>query len=225
MTDPRLLQLINAEIDGELDGEQRAELSRRLLADPAARAERDELKRVCAALDGLPLAEPPRDLAGGVLAALPNTPTPAPALAWDARHRWRYLAVAACVLAALTVVFEMGRGPGTATTDAAATMADGAPALDSAQVAGAVTGRVVLYRDPAGLGLSLDLAASGPIEVLVESDGRTLRVAPLDGSTAGGIRRSAVLPGMTAHGQAVELTYLAAGQPVGGTSLRAADER
>jgi len=32
------LPLIHAEIDGELDGSQRAELSRRLLADPEARA-------------------------------------------------------------------------------------------------------------------------------------------------------------------------------------------
>ena len=42
------LELIHAEIDGELTGPQRAELNRLLLADPALRALRDELRRTCA---------------------------------------------------------------------------------------------------------------------------------------------------------------------------------
>ena len=45
-----LSALIQAEIDDELDGAGRAELARRLLADPAARAERDQYRRLASLL-------------------------------------------------------------------------------------------------------------------------------------------------------------------------------
>ena len=46
MIEERHLELIHAELDGELNAEQRAELSRLLLANPEARAFRDQLERV-----------------------------------------------------------------------------------------------------------------------------------------------------------------------------------
>src|ERR1700751_5117440 len=72
MTDPRLTELLNGEIDGELDRQQRAELSRRLLANTGARAAREDLRRVCEALDSVPQVEPPPALSENVLAALPQ---------------------------------------------------------------------------------------------------------------------------------------------------------
>ncbi len=45
MVDQAQLALIQAEIDGELNDRQRAELSRSLLADPALRAAREEMRR------------------------------------------------------------------------------------------------------------------------------------------------------------------------------------
>ena len=67
MTDPRLTELLNGEIDGELDRQQRAELSRRLLANTGARAAREDLRRVCEALDSVPQVEPPPALSENVL--------------------------------------------------------------------------------------------------------------------------------------------------------------
>jgi len=60
--DPRTLELIHLELDGELDGAQRAELDARCAADPAAREARDQLQRIGAALARLPSVEPPAGL-------------------------------------------------------------------------------------------------------------------------------------------------------------------
>lgn len=67
------LELIQAELDGELDGPARAELARFLLAHPEARAEREALERVCDALAKVPAEEPPADLQSNIVAALPPT--------------------------------------------------------------------------------------------------------------------------------------------------------
>ena len=76
MADSAQLALVHAEIDGELDDRQRAELARCLLADPGFRATRDELRRLCGRLDAIAQAEPPAELLGGVLASLPPAKTP-----------------------------------------------------------------------------------------------------------------------------------------------------
>ncbi|HEV7431987.1 MAG TPA: hypothetical protein VGN77_03020, partial [Steroidobacteraceae bacterium] len=61
MVEQTHLELIHAEIDGELDERQRSELSRCLLADPQLRAVRDQMRRVCQALDAVePVEAPPQ---------------------------------------------------------------------------------------------------------------------------------------------------------------------
>jgi anti-sigma factor RsiW len=70
MVDQAQLALIQAEIDGELNDRQRAELSRHLLADPLS-VPCAEMRRLCRALDGLPEVEPPR-MRTDILAALPQ---------------------------------------------------------------------------------------------------------------------------------------------------------
>ena len=72
MIDPTQLALIQAEIDGALNDRERAELSRGLLADPALREVRDEMRRLCRALDSIPQAEPPAQLREDIFAALPQ---------------------------------------------------------------------------------------------------------------------------------------------------------
>ena len=70
----RALELINTEVDGELDGPAKAELSRRLLADPSLRALREEVRATCAAIDALPSEDPPPDLRASIMEALPVSP-------------------------------------------------------------------------------------------------------------------------------------------------------
>jgi hypothetical protein len=224
MTDPRLSELIQAEIDGELDTQQRAELARRLLADPGARGERDELHRVRAALDAIPQIEPPAQLRDNVLAALPQPPRLTRTArimsrdAWVSTHRWRYAAMLAGVVAAGAIVFQTVRGPGPAGTEAAGTMATGV--LDKAQLDGPVSGTVTLYRDGAGLGLKFELTASAPIQVVIASDGQTLQLDGATGPDTTGLRRSIPLTGIRAHGQSLGLTFLLGGRAAGSAQLR-----
>src|ERR1700730_2870730 len=221
MVDSGRLALIHAEVDDELDARQRAELARALLADPEARALREDFQRLCTALEAVEDVEPPPQLRESVLAALPQS-SPSQARSWWSPPRLRYAALIAGVLAAGTVVYETLDGPRPATSDVAGTMAAaGAPTtLDTVRLGnGAVSGRVSLYRDRAGLGLQFELVASAPVDVLVASDGHTLRVNGL-GMGPGGPRTAVALRGF-GSGEAVDVTFLMAGHEVCRTTLRA----
>ena len=91
MVDPKYLALINAEIDGELDEHQRAELSRQLLADPETRALREEMRRLVKALDGIGAVEAPSQLRADILAALPQMRVRKSKAAWPV-PKWRFAA-------------------------------------------------------------------------------------------------------------------------------------
>jgi hypothetical protein len=216
MVDSRQLALIHADIDGELDSRQHAELARRLLADPEARALHAELRRLCSALDAAPQVEPPPELTASILAALPHSPRSWAWLSWSP-PRWRYAALIAGVVVAATVLFETVKMPEPATADGAGTMATpSTPAIvDTVRLDhGPLSGRVSLYREHAALGLALDLVADTPVDVLIASNGHTLRVK--------GIRRAVVpLPGIPMSGQAVNVTFLMGGQEVGHATFQA----
>jgi hypothetical protein len=221
VADLRQLALIHAEIDGELDAEQRAELARCVLADPNVRAVREDLRRLCMALDALEPVEPPGQLRESVLAALPQSSIQ-PHVSFA--PRWRYAAVVAGMLTVGALVLASLRGPETATTDVAGTItAARAPTIvDTVRLDnGPVSGRVSLYRDRTGLSLEFELAASAPVDVLVSSDGHTLRVNGLGRQDKPAAPRTTVaLQGFGTGGQTVDLTFLMAGRRVGGATLR-----
>jgi anti-sigma factor RsiW len=227
VADPAQLELIHAEIDGELDTAQRAELARRLLADPQMRSLREELRRLCTALDALAQAEPPSELRQGILAALPR----ASAKQSSAGRRalpaplWRYAAVIAGVLAAGAVVTEMLRGPTPSISEVAGTLALAPAAIlvDTVRLgSGPVSGSVALYRDRSALALRFEVTADEPVDVTVASAGHTIQVTGLGGSRPSPEAPAAVaLPGVPMHGQSVDLTFLIDGHPVGRATLRA----
>jgi anti-sigma factor RsiW len=235
MVEPQDLASIHAELDGELDDRQRAELARRLLADPQLRALRDELKRVCGAVESLPWVEPPPQLRTNILAALPPVTArvkPARRAAqWSFTPAWRLAAVFAGVLVAGTVLFEAGVDRGPAATDVAGTLAGSgvrAPAtVDTVKLdLGEVAGQASLYRAAAGLGLELELVASAPVEVLVASGGQTMRIKGLGRpDSPGGPRTAIALPGVGTPGQTVDLTFLIAGRQVGAATLKVPEGR
>jgi anti-sigma factor RsiW len=187
MIDEKHIELINAEIDGELSSEQRADLSGYLLRHPEARALRDDLQRLCGALNRTVQVPPPADLRDRILGALP---APAPRRHWSAgssRPVLRYAAVLAGGLLVSAIAFQFGMDgrPGPDAAQVAGTMADpatdhtGAPVgtvrIDTPQV----TGRVNLYRAASGLILGFDLAAREPIEVVATCGGREIRFSGL----------------------------------------------
>jgi hypothetical protein len=221
MSTARHLELIHAEIDGELDAHERGELARELLADPAIRLVRDQLHELCAHLDGLEQDEPPAELQAKILGALPPAAVPLTPYR-RSLPRWRYAALIAGVLAAGSVVFESVRGPEPATSEMTGTMAAAdAPALDTAVLNnGPISGRVSLYRDGTGLSVALELVASAPVDVLVASDGHTLRINGLGNASGASRPRVVALPGPGAKGQAVGLTFLMSGRKVSTATLR-----
>jgi hypothetical protein len=233
MSEPDYLPLIHAEIDGELDGPQRGELARRLLTDSDVRAVRDELRRVCTALDAMPQVEPPPELRESILTALPRPmavlPPPAarPLQSWSFDRRWRYAAVIAGVLAAGTTLFVKVEGLRPSTNDTAGTMAaaQAVATLDTVTFAnGPLGGRVSLSRGASGLSLRFELVTSAPVDVVVASDGHSLRFNGLGGPGAAGETGTTVaLPGFAMAGQPVNLTFLMSGHEVGHATLTAPD--
>jgi anti-sigma factor RsiW len=221
VADPQQLELIHAEMDGELDPAQRAELARRLLADPETRALREDLRRLCTALDGLAQTEPPAQLRQSILAALPR---PSPKRRGLPASAWRYAAVIAGVLAAGGILTEMLRGPTPDTSEVAGTLAlaPAATLVDSVRLeSGSVSGSVSLYRDRAALALKFEVTAVAPLAVVIASEGHTIRVTGLGKPGAPALPSAVALPGVAMHGQTVDLTFLIAGRPVGSATLRA----
>ena len=69
--DIRLMELLDAELDGLLDAAGATELAGRLAAEPEARAARAELQKIHAALAGLPEQPVPDGLRNSVLSRMP----------------------------------------------------------------------------------------------------------------------------------------------------------
>jgi len=220
MSDPEYMALIQAELDGQLDGTQRAELARRLLADPEARAAREDLRRLRALLESVGDVEPPGDLRARVLQALPPA-SPASRFQWPAQ-RWRYAALVAGVVGAGTLIYETV-SPGPGSVEVVGTMAArlASPALDAVVLnSGPVTGRVSLYRDGDGLVASFDLQASAPVDVLITSEGHTVRKDGLGQGSA-----TVAVPGSGSGGRrTVEVTFLMAGHEIGRATLTAPED-
>jgi hypothetical protein len=225
VTDEQRMALIHSELDGDLGGEQRADLARLLLSDPQVRALRDELQDLCDRLGALGQVEPPPQLKDSVLNRLP--PVRLAAVAQTHRNaslgRWRLAALLAGVLTAGAIVYETVQGPAPASRETAGTMAsDASTAVDSVVVGGGpVTGRATLYRDRSGLAVGLELSAAESVDVLIESAGHSFRINDLVSPPAGSVRRTAALPGVGMQGQHIELTFLIGGRPVSRATLHA----
>lgn len=114
MTDhDHVLELINAEIDGVITGAQKAELNRLLLADPALRAQRDQLAGVCRALDTMPREDLPAGLHDAIVSGLPvATPlshASARRASFTQRPLLRYAAAFAGGLLVSTLAYQLDR--------------------------------------------------------------------------------------------------------------------
>jgi len=216
MADSAQLALVHAEIDGELDDRQRAELARCLLADPAFRAKRDELRRLCGRLDSMKQVDPPTELLDGVLASLPQSKAPGGRFRMPVGS-WRYAAMLAGVLITGTIVFRLTDGQGTVATEMAGTLAGSrAPhSIDLAEISrGAVAGKASLTQQGSGLALALQLTAGAPVDVSVASGKQSLTIKGLSvGHTV------TALTGFERTGQPVNLTFMAGGREVGRASL------
>ena len=224
MTEDQRMALIHAELDGELDGGQRADLARLLLADPHARALRDQLQSLCSRLDAAGHIEPPPQLKDSILKRLPSASGATPYAKASSFSRWRLAALIAGLVTASSIVYETVQGPGPGSRETVGTMVAEAPAMvDSVVIdSGPVTGRVSLYRDKTGLAVGLEVSAAEPVNVLIASGGHSFRVNGLSSSNPSGIAsRKVTLPGVGMQGQDIELEFLIGAHAVTSATLRA----
>jgi len=235
MLDDRMLELLNAEIDATLSAADRAELSRRLLNEPEARAAREALRRACAELDALAPAEPPAELRERILATFPKSAAVASRGGQPSRRflssasTLRYAAAIVGAVLVGTIAFQASRSVNGVDADqAAGTIADppaaarageGAMRVDASQVRGTIT----LVPTGRELGVRFDFDPVQPtgavvpeaIDVVVT---RGHDVAHLKGSAAtqqaGLTGMAAALPGAVAAGDVVGVRVMVADTPV-----------
>jgi hypothetical protein len=227
MPDDRTLELLNLEIDGELSAADRADLSRRLLNDPLARAARDDLRRTCEELDAMPVAEPPAGLRERILAGLPlaaNGGGQPSRRFLSSASTLRYAAAIVGALLVGTVAFEASRYVSGVDTDQAVGTMSSPPApqpgqgqlrVNASQVRGTVT-----FAPSAGeLRVRFDFDATQPsgaagpgaIDVVVV---RGHDQAHLQMLAATQQTLAATLPGAVVAGEAVDVRVVASGLPV-----------
>jgi anti-sigma factor RsiW len=185
MVDPRLHELIQHDIDGQLSPAERAELARALLENQEARRLRDELGRLDASLRDLPAEPAPAGLKDIVLESIFGTPraeeTAGPASGRGAAVLFRYAAVFLGGLVVASMAFYLSEPSGPADPrDLAGTMAKGTLygdlAADASLEAGASEAATRLYRSGRRVVLELKTAGEGPSEVEITYDPATLTV-------------------------------------------------
>jgi len=151
----------------------------------------------------------------------------ADAVAWVARNlpSRPTVPVLAGVLLTGTVVFRiMDFGQEPTANEMAGTLAAArtAATLDVVQLGqGAVSGQVSLVRNGTELGVSFDLAASAPVDVVIAGEGRKVQVSGLGPHGKYGPGPTTIpLPGFEGRGQALQLTFLIGGHEVARSVLR-----
>jgi anti-sigma factor RsiW len=181
----RAIELINTEIDGVLSGAERAELNRLLLADPAIRSLRDELRRTCQLLDDVQPEEIPADLHESIMSALPASPRQCEepvASGRFSRPVLRYAAAFAGGLLVSALAFHFV-GTGSSGLDPQQLAGTLAPARDAVVQVDLpeVKGQVVVAGTAAGPVVISRLAATSPVTVIASTEGHEVR---LDGFVA-----------------------------------------
>jgi len=181
MSDERILELVSAAADGELNNDERVELDRLLAASPEARRFQSDLGRIQSILSRLPELDPPETLHSRVLGAvsLPAAKTRQPLFGW-LRHpatftvlRYGMATIAGAVLAAALIESQPEFGEtadiselvGTIAPDRDRTAAD---ILDSyAFRADGLESRVLLERRNGALLLDIQVDAHSPVDIAV----------------------------------------------------------
>lgn len=225
MIEDKYVELIHADVDGELPERHRAELGRYLLANPEAHALRDEIRRVRDALSQVPMAEPPQGLRDSILASVPlMAPGTAQVRMGRAQFRaWRFAAAFAGGLLVSAIAFELGvdRRSGFDVSEVAGTLASQDPVArsapsDTVQVAlDQAKGTVSLFRSATMRVVEFDLAVQQTVDIVVMHDGQEARFSGLgQAGNTGNQRYALVLEGAGQAGSLIELRFLVSGTEI-----------
>jgi hypothetical protein len=184
----RLVQLINAERDGELDAAGREELDAILECSSDARALRSEWQKVFNLLDSVPDEEPPVAIASRIVG--PGGPVHRQrSTSWSRLFSLRRLApvgmgfaTGLLVTVAAYEIVAPSTVPGLHNAVGTAGIAQRRETLDSATLAGPVIrGEVALQAVSDGLVLEVDLEAESDFTIGMDHPGFTLKELEFDG--------------------------------------------
>ena len=222
MTDPRLLALLHAELDGDLDAAGRAELASHLATDPELARLRAELAAVDAGLAALPAVEPPALVLADILAGLPPVRRETVVVALRAPAAWAYAASLFAVVGAGVLLQQSGLLTAELAGEAAGTLVQpGAPAelLDSVPLEfPGISGRAQAFRDE-GVRLDIELANAEDLRVVVLGGGTEQTLAAPRQANGARQQLQLKLPAAAIAAGRVNLRLEAQGRVVGEASL------
>ena len=183
--DPKYFELIQADIDGQIDDAEKAELENFLADSEEGRAVYEELETLCRSLDGMPSIEPPPHLRHVILNEAPvkSAPRPTPGLLQRLfsgpalGYAGMFVAGVALTLA-LVDSDQISRGAFDEVTGLVGTIADsqfvvpvhGTVSVDESEVAGTVT----LRSTGPILIVDFDLSARQPVEIVAEYSDKSI---------------------------------------------------
>lgn len=200
--DPRVVDLMQREIDGACSHEESAELEAILERDPAARQVFGELSAVARALDGMADIPAPAGLQRDVMNEIAVRPRPVRGIEggrlawlWPGRVPALRYAVIAVAVVGLGVVVSQWGSLSRIRVDGSQVSGTLAPAVERAVerpggpdtwaiTAEGVTGTIRRIDRPDGVGIAIDVTGSGPLAVAVDFDPAHARFAAVDGDVA-----------------------------------------
>jgi len=246
MTDPRVLALLHAELDGDLDAAGRAELASHLVVDPALSSLRAELAAVDAGLAALPAVEPPAVVLADILAGLPpvrreSVVVPLRATAAATRSAtgaetsratvmrsrrvvrvWAYAASLLAVVGAGVLLQQSGLLTAELAGEAAGTLVQpgtSAEMLDSVPLEfPGISGRAQAFRDE-GVRLEIELANAEDLRVVILGGGTEQALAAPRQPNGARQQLRLKLPAAAIAAGRVNLRLEAQGRVVGEASL------
>jgi hypothetical protein len=186
--DEKYTALMNADIDGDIQPDEKAELEAFLAASEAGRALQDELRSLCATLDAEDMIDTPPHLRHVVMNALPD-PRPNVSPAAEAPGFWqalfavpalRYTATfAAGIILAVAIVdsAQIQQSAFNEVTGLVGTMSDAgdiAPVASTVINKAAVAGTITLRRADPILIIDFDLSTNGPIDIVASYDDKSV---------------------------------------------------
>ncbi len=188
--DEKYKELINAEIDGEIQSNEKAELDAFLAESEAGRALQEELRDLCATLDAEKLLEPPQHLRHVVMNSIPTPKSAAPNPVAEPPGFFRslftvpamrYAATFAAGVVMTVVIVDSGQIQQGALDDVGTLVGtisdsgDMAPGIDSTVIHKAdVAGTVTLRNAGPILIIDFDLSTKGPVDIVATYEDKTV---------------------------------------------------
>ena len=241
-TDNKIIELINADIDGEITSDEKAELTRVLENDAEARAMHEQLSALCESLDSEAQIDPPPHLRHVIMNQVPEKSAEPESESWlhalFVTPAVRYAATFAAGVIMTILIVDSGQIEQTRFDDMTrlvGTVSDTSeygPAVASMTIHKAdVAGQVALRRADPIMILDFNLATKGPVDIVASYTDRTVwfngfaqleatgtSITADDGEIriqVNGKRRYAVfLHNSDSRNVSIELQFFANGQPI-----------